>query len=112
MKAEAIVHMPDQKKGVILRGHPMHFLVTREDTKHTSMFDWTIPAGFATGRHVHRVQEETFYLLEGECEWHVSDRVVAATPELTCSSLQAYHTTSQYQRKTRPCVDDGFAARP
>jgi hypothetical protein len=44
------------------------FLVTGENTKHTSMFDWTIPAGFVTGRHVHRVQEETCYLLEGECE--------------------------------------------
>jgi quercetin dioxygenase-like cupin family protein len=44
------------------------------------MFDWTIPAGFATGLHVHRVQEETFYLLEGECEWWVGERVVRATP--------------------------------
>jgi quercetin dioxygenase-like cupin family protein len=44
------------------------------------MFDWTIPAGFATGRHVHRVQEETFYMLEGECEWNVGDQVVHATP--------------------------------
>lgn len=44
------------------------------------MFDWTIPAGFATGRHVHRVQEETFYVLEGECEWHVGDKTIRATP--------------------------------
>ena len=44
------------------------------------MFDWTIPAGFATGLHVHRVQEETFYMLEGECEWKVGDQVVRATP--------------------------------
>lgn len=58
----------------------MVFLVTGKDTKHTSMFDWTIPAGFATGLHVHRVQEETFYMLEGECEWRVGDQVVRATP--------------------------------
>jgi quercetin dioxygenase-like cupin family protein len=80
MNAEAVVRMPDENKGVMLRGHPMVFLVTGENTKHTSMFDWTIPAGFATGRHVHRVQEETFYLLEGECEWHVGDRTIRATP--------------------------------
>ena len=49
----------------------MTFLVTGEDTTHTSMFDWTAPPGFATGRHVHRIQEETFYVLEGECEWQV-----------------------------------------
>jgi quercetin dioxygenase-like cupin family protein len=80
MSAEAVIRMPDEKKGVMLRGHPMAFLVTDENTRHTSMFDWTIPPQFATGRHVHRVQEETFYLLEGECEWHVGDRRIRATP--------------------------------
>jgi quercetin dioxygenase-like cupin family protein len=29
---------------------------------------------------VHRVQEETFYVLEGECEWQVDGRTVRATP--------------------------------
>jgi len=80
MSADAVIRMPDEKKGVMLRGHPMAFLVTDENTRHTSMFDWTIPPEFATGRHVHRVQEETFYLLEGECEWHVGDRTIRATP--------------------------------
>ncbi|MCK1292420.1 MULTISPECIES: cupin domain-containing protein [unclassified Bradyrhizobium] len=54
------------------------FLVTGEDTKHTSMFEWTVPPGFATGLHVHRVQEETFYVLEGECDWQVGDERVCA----------------------------------
>jgi quercetin dioxygenase-like cupin family protein len=80
MSAKAVVRMPGENKAVMLRGHPMAFLVTGDDTKHTSMFDWTIPAGFATGRHVHRVQEETFYVLEGACQWHVGDDVVSATP--------------------------------
>jgi quercetin dioxygenase-like cupin family protein len=80
MSATPVIRMPSESKGLMLRGHPMVFLVTGEDTKYTSMFDWTIPAGFATGRHVHRVQEETFYMLDGECEWHVGDHVVRATP--------------------------------
>ena len=80
MSATPVIRMPDENKGVMLRGHPMVFLVTGEDTKHTSMFDWTIPAGFATGRHVHRVQEETFYQLDGECEWHVGEKTIRATP--------------------------------
>src|SRR5437870_10207290 len=80
MSAKAIIRRPGGGKSVRLAGHPMAFLVTGKDTKHTSMFDWTIPAGFATGLHVHRVQEETFYVLEGECEWSVGDRVVRATP--------------------------------
>ncbi|WP_315801461.1 cupin domain-containing protein [Bradyrhizobium sp. SZCCHNS3002] len=80
MSAKPVIRMVGETKGVMLRGHPMVFLVTGEDTKHTSMFDWTIPAGFATGLHVHRVQEETFYLLEGECEWHAGENTIRATP--------------------------------
>ena len=80
MKPAPIIRMPDENMGVALRGHPLVFLLTGKDTKHTSMFDWTIPPGFATGVHVHRVQEETFYMLEGECEWWVFDQLVRATP--------------------------------
>lgn len=80
MNAKPLIRRPCETGGVMLRGQPMAFLVTGEDTRYTSMFDWTIPAGFATGRHVHRVQEETFYMLEGECEWHVAEEVVRATP--------------------------------
>ena len=80
MSAEPVIRMPADTPGVILRGHPMVFLVTGKHTKHTSMFDWMIPPAFATGLHVHRVQEETFYLLEGECEWRVDGTVIHATP--------------------------------
>ena len=80
MSAAPVIRMPDENKGVMLRGNPMVFLVTGEDTKHTSMFDWTIPARFSTGRHVHRVQEETFYVVEGECEWQIGDETVHALP--------------------------------
>ena len=66
MSSAPVIRTPADNRGVTLGGQPMVFLVTGEDTKHTSMFDWTIPAGFATGLHVHRVQEETFYVLEGE----------------------------------------------
>lgn len=80
MSARAVVRMPGEAQGVVLSGHPMSFLVTGDDTKHTSMFDWTIPPQFSTGLHVHRVQEETFYVLEGECEWQVGDERVRAKP--------------------------------
>lgn len=80
MSAKAVVRMPGQAEDVTLSGQPMAFLVTGEDTRHTSMFDWTIPARFSTGLHVHRVQEETFYVLEGECEWQIGDQRVRATP--------------------------------
>jgi quercetin dioxygenase-like cupin family protein len=80
MKAKAVIQMPGEAKEVVLSGHPMAFLVTGEDTKHTSMFDWTMPPRFSTGLHVHRTQEETFYVLDGECDWQVGDRRIHATP--------------------------------
>src|SRR3954465_8104322 len=80
MSAKPVIRKTGETSGVMLRGHPMRFLITGEDTKHTSMFDWTIPTGFSTGLHVHRIQEETFYMLEGECTWQIGDRHVGATP--------------------------------
>jgi quercetin dioxygenase-like cupin family protein len=80
MSAKAVVRMPGEGKQVSFAGKPLVFLVTGQDTKHTSMFDWTLPPGLSTGMHVHRVQEETFYVLEGECEWHVGDELIHARP--------------------------------
>jgi len=80
MSAKAVIRKPGEGKAVTLAGKPMTFLVTGEDTKHTSMFDWILPANFSTGLHVHRVQEETFYVLEGECRWQIGDETVNAKP--------------------------------
>jgi quercetin dioxygenase-like cupin family protein len=80
MSAKAVILMPGEGKELILAGQPLALLVTGEHTKHTSMFDWTLPSGFSTGLHVHRVQEETFYVLEGECIWQIGDQKVRAKP--------------------------------
>jgi len=80
MTARAVIRQSNDYTGVKLAGQPMAFLVTGKNTKHTSMFDWTIPTRFSTGRHVHRVQEETFYVVEGECNWQIGEETVRATP--------------------------------
>ena len=70
----------DGKKVHTLAGRPMMFLVTGEDTKHTSMFDCVLPSSSSIGLHVHRVHEEAFYMLEGECELQVGSQLVRAKP--------------------------------
>lgn len=80
MKTQAIIRRAGEGQGVALAGQPLVFLVTGESTKHTSMFHWTVAPGFSTGLHVHAVQEETFYVLEGECEWQIGDERVKAGP--------------------------------
>ncbi|HRY03149.1 MAG TPA: cupin domain-containing protein, partial [Beijerinckiaceae bacterium] len=74
MNTKPVIHLPGEAHKVTLAGQPLAFLVTGEDTSHTSMFEWTVPPGFSTGLHVHRVQEETFYVLDGECEWRIGGR--------------------------------------
>lgn len=80
MNAKAVIRMPGEGKELSLAGKPLVFLVTGQDTKHTTMFEWTLPPGFSTGRHVHRTQEETFYVLEGECQWQIGEQLVQAKP--------------------------------
>ncbi len=105
MSAKAVVRMPGEGKQVSLAGKPLVFLVTGQDTKHTSMFDWTLPAGFSTGTHVHRVQEETFYVLEGECEWHVGGELIQAKPG-TYRVHPAGRTAQHRQRQRQAGADD------
>ncbi|HSV19165.1 MAG TPA: cupin domain-containing protein [Casimicrobiaceae bacterium] len=80
MNTRAVIRKSGEGEGVQLAGQPLVFLVTGKSTKHTSMFDWTVAPGFSTGLHVHAVQEETFYVLEGECEWQIGDERVTAGP--------------------------------
>jgi quercetin dioxygenase-like cupin family protein len=81
MSAKAIIRMPGEGKEVrTLAGRPMRFLLTGEETGHTSMFDCTLPPHSSTGLHVHSVIEETFYVLEGECEWQVGSELLRAKP--------------------------------
>jgi quercetin dioxygenase-like cupin family protein len=73
--------MPGEGKQVhTLAGSPMTFLVTGEHTRHMSMFDCTLPPGSSVGLHVHHVHEETFYMLEGQCEWQVGSQLVRTAP--------------------------------
>jgi quercetin dioxygenase-like cupin family protein len=74
-----LIHLPGEAPQLVVAGHPMAVLVTARESRHACMFDWVVPPRFATGLHVHRVQEETFYVLDGTCEWQIGDRVVTAS---------------------------------
>jgi len=80
MSTRAVIRRAGQAEAVSLAGLPLVFLVTGERTKHTSMFHWTVAPGFSTGLHVHEIQEETFYVLEGECAWQIGEEHVKAGP--------------------------------
>jgi mannose-6-phosphate isomerase-like protein (cupin superfamily) len=78
MAGQPVIHLPEEAPRLTVAGHPMLVLSTAGDSTHACMFDWLVPPRFSTGLHVHRVQEETFYVLDGVCEWRIGDRVVTA----------------------------------
>ena len=80
MSAKAVVRMPGEGKQVTLAGKPMTFLVTGEEPS-------TPPCSTGRCRRIFdgpscssSSQEETFYVLEGECQWQVGDQTIRATP--------------------------------
>ena len=78
MDNRPMLHLPGEGPQLTVAGHPMTVLVTAQQSRHVCMFDWVVPPRFATGLHVHRVQEETYYVLDGACEWQIGDRLVTA----------------------------------
>ena len=78
MDAAPVIHLLGEGPQLMVAGHPMTVLVTARESRHACMFDWVVPPRFATGLHVHQVQEETFYVLDGACEWQIGDRLVLA----------------------------------
>jgi mannose-6-phosphate isomerase-like protein (cupin superfamily) len=45
-----------------------------------ALLEQTVPAGHGPRRHVHRREEESFYILEGEFGFEVGDRQLVAGP--------------------------------
>ena len=78
MQSSPVIHLPDLAPSLTVAGHPMLVLSTAHESRHACMFDWIVPPHFATGLHVHRVQEETFYVPNGVCEWQIGDQKVMA----------------------------------
>lgn len=106
MGAAPVIRMPAENNGITLAGQPMVFLVTGKDTKHTSMFDWTIPAGFATGLHIHRVQEETSICWKASANGTWAAGWSAPRPGLTCSSPERAAQYHQRQQAASPRAHD------
>lgn len=77
MSGKAVIQAAGEGKSLPMG---VRFLTTGDNSAHTSMFEATLPAGYSTGLHVHQVQEETFYVLDGECEWQIGDKTVRAKP--------------------------------
>jgi mannose-6-phosphate isomerase-like protein (cupin superfamily) len=67
-------------ESVSLRGSEVIFKVRSDQAAGASCTEWVATPGFDTGLHVHERLEETWYMLDGELEFHVGEESFRATP--------------------------------
>lgn len=78
MSAVGIVLDHGSAPGVNMHGTRADYLVTAEQSKHCSLFEFSIAPGFDTGAHYHTKIEETFYILDGEVSLRCGERSMRA----------------------------------
>lgn len=76
--SEGVILRHGESTGVSLGGTRVDYLVTANDSKHCSLFEFSLASGFDTGAHYHTKIEELFYVLEGELNLRCGDRVMRA----------------------------------
>jgi len=94
MSVEGIILHHGEAGGVTLHKTRVDYLLTAQDSKHCSLFEFTIAPGFNTGAHYHTKIEELFYVLEGELDLAAATRPCAAAPGPSCSCRPARRTHS------------------
>lgn len=91
-----------QGRSVWVVGDLYTFLATGEDTSGAyAMIHATVPPGSGPPPHIHRREDEAFFVLEGELSFHIDGRSMAATngtwATLPIGTLHAFKNTG-----TRP----------
>ena len=80
MSIEGILLKPGEARMVGARGMHVAFLVTGAHAHGAAVFEFTAAPGFEVGAHIHHSLEEVFYVLEGELDLRVGDRIMRGGP--------------------------------
>lgn len=78
MGREGVLLEPGDGRSLSLRGTEVRFKVESDQAAGASWTEWTAAPGFDTGLHVHERLEETWYILDGEIEFHVGEEIFRA----------------------------------
>lgn len=65
---DGFVLPPGAGKTIAIAGNELIVKVTAKDAKSASSFEFVLGPGFDVGAHVHSIQEELFYVVEGEVD--------------------------------------------
>jgi uncharacterized cupin superfamily protein len=77
MSLESVIYEPGMGETLELRGTKVRVLCTAADSVGASTFEFLTEPGFDTGSHYHSKVEEQFYMIDGQMELRVGDRVIA-----------------------------------
>jgi quercetin dioxygenase-like cupin family protein len=75
-----VVLAPGSGQIVRVPGHPYALKARREDTGGAYSLNEVTITGYGPPQHVHRAEEEAFYVVEGEVNVQVGEEVVHGTP--------------------------------
>ena len=79
--AQVLIVEPTAGRTIGIVGDIYRFVATGEDTDgQYAMFEATVLPGGGPPPHIHRRENETFYVLDGEITFQVGDRRSVATP--------------------------------
>jgi quercetin dioxygenase-like cupin family protein len=75
-----VCQKPTLENSVHYIAHTFSFLATGKDTDNAfALIHCYFRKGFMAPPHYHKVEDETFYILEGEIDFHVGDRKFKAS---------------------------------
>jgi mannose-6-phosphate isomerase-like protein (cupin superfamily) len=76
---QSVLFSAGEGDSVSLRGTEVTFKVKSDQAEGASCTEWVAAPGFDTGLHVHERLEETWYVLDGELEFRVSEKTFRAS---------------------------------
>lgn len=75
IRSKAICNKPTLENSVHYIAHTFSFLMTSDDTDGAfSLMHCHFRKGFMAPPHYHKLEDESFYILEGEFDFHVGDQ--------------------------------------
>ena len=83
MSVEGIILHHGEAHGVTLHQTRVDYLVSAENSKQCSLFEFPIALGFSTGAHYHTKIEEIFYVIEGELDLRCGESIAGRSEGLT-----------------------------
>src|SRR5215218_5033368 len=110
---QTAIYIPqDEGKSLWILGDLLTFKV-HEESESVAIFELEVPPESAVGPHLHRSQDETHYVLEGQFELLLGERKVsAAVGSMVYVPRTTVHAfATQEHRRARSCLSRGLQDR-